>query len=95
MNIDTAQQKYPTALDSDRKKPVAKPSEESGQLLQPENAAFSVRLSAQAQQAAAPDKVDEEARRAKLDAIREQLASGTYSISGKDVATKMLRLLKG
>ena len=95
MKIDTAQQKYITALDSTRKIPSTKQAEESRQSPQPGNSAFSVNLSAQAQQAAAPDRVDEEARQAKIAAIREQLASGTYSISGRDVAKKILSLLKG
>ena len=69
MKIDTAQQKYITALDSTRKIPSTKQAEESRQSPQPGNSAFSVNLSAQAQQAAAPDRVDEEARQAKIAAI--------------------------
>lgn len=37
---------------------------------------------------------DEEIRRAKVAAIRDQLASGNYNISGKDVANKILEALK-
>jgi len=37
---------------------------------------------------------EDEIRRDKVDAIKEQLASGTYSISGKDVAAKILNSLK-
>lgn len=37
---------------------------------------------------------DEEIRRAKIAAIRDQLASGNYNISGKDVANKILEALK-
>jgi flagellar biosynthesis anti-sigma factor FlgM len=95
MKIDTAQQNYAAELDSAHRKPDAKPTVESRQPLQAGSATFNVSLSTQAQQAAAQDKVEEEASRTRVDAIREQLASGTYSISGKDVATKMLRLLKG
>jgi|GEM_PF-134017 len=38
---------------------------------------------------------EDEARRAKIEAIREQLASGSYLISGKDVAGKILDVIKG
>jgi anti-sigma28 factor (negative regulator of flagellin synthesis) len=38
---------------------------------------------------------DDEARRDRLNIIRQQLAEGSYNISGKDVAAKMLKLLKG
>ena len=42
-----------------------------------------------------PIQEDDEIRRQKVDAIRQQLASGTYNISGKDVADKILNALKG
>ncbi len=35
------------------------------------------------------------ARRKRVEAIRAQLAAGNYNISGKDVADKMLNVLKG
>lgn len=38
---------------------------------------------------------EDEVRRARLDVIRQQLAEGSYNISGKDVADKMLNVLKG
>lgn len=38
---------------------------------------------------------EDEARRERLDIIRQQLAEGSYNISGKDVADKMLNVLKG
>ncbi|BCS52367.1 flagellar biosynthesis anti-sigma factor FlgM [Geobacter sp. SVR] len=57
--------------------------------------AFSVTLSkALEQPAAAPAEDDEEIRRARVAAIREQLASGSYNISGKDVASKILNAIK-
>lgn len=40
-------------------------------------------------------KCEDEARRAKIEAIRQQLASGSYQISGKDVAGKILEVIKG
>ena len=44
---------------------------------------------------AAVQLAEDEARRERLDAIRQQLADGSYNISGKDVADKMLNVLKG
>lgn len=38
---------------------------------------------------------EDEARRERLNMIRQQLAEGSYNISGKDVAHKMLNVLKG
>lgn len=38
---------------------------------------------------------EDEARRAKIEAIRQQLAAGSYCISGKDVAGKILEVIKG
>jgi len=37
---------------------------------------------------------EDEARIERLNAIRRQLAEGTYNISGKDVADKILKVLK-
>ena len=95
MKIDTTKLSQITALESARKKPAAKPAEELQRTTQPGKEAFSVKLSSAAEQAAAAGKIDDEARRAKVAAIRDQLASGSYSISGKDVATKILSALKG
>ncbi len=44
--------------------------------------------------AAAVNLADDEARRERLNRIRQQLAEGSYNISGKDVADKMLKALK-
>lgn len=38
---------------------------------------------------------EDEASRERLNVIRQQLAAGTYNISGKDVADKILNILKG
>lgn len=56
--------------------------------------AFSVNLSPNAMQAH-ESAGDEEISRDRVAAIREQLAKGTYTISGKDVANKILGALKG
>ena len=42
---------------------------------------------------AEPD-IDDAARRERVEAIRARLAAGSYNISGKDVAEKMLKALK-
>lgn len=56
--------------------------------------AFSVQLSTAVDKATS-DLDNDEVRRDKVEAIRRQLASGTYNISGKDVADKILNVLKG
>ena len=54
------------------------------------NSAVNVKVSVSAAQLA-----EDETRRKRLDSIRQQLADGSYNISGKDVADKMLKVLKG
>lgn len=44
--------------------------------------------------ATAVQKSEDEARLDKLNEIRRQLAEGTYNISGKDVAEKILKVIK-
>jgi flagellar biosynthesis anti-sigma factor FlgM len=75
------------------KKTPATPAKEAQAGQKPGGAAFSVQLSA------AVDKIktsleDDNVRRDKVEAIRKQLASGTYNISGKAVADKILTILK-
>jgi len=38
---------------------------------------------------------EDEARLERLNSIRKQLSEGTYNISGKDVADKILKIIKG
>ena len=76
------------------KKTAAAPAKDAQAGQKPAGPAFSVQLSA------AVDKMktsleDDNIRQDKVEAIRKQLASGTYNISGKDVAKKMLDVLKG
>lgn len=52
--------------------------------------AVSVQLSSQATQMSS-----DAIRQNRLASIREQLSAGTYNISGKDVANKILNALKG
>jgi anti-sigma28 factor (negative regulator of flagellin synthesis) len=55
--------------------------------------AYSVDLSPTTEQQHIPLSPDEISH-ARVTAIRDQLASGTYNISGKDVANKILGVLK-
>lgn len=59
-----------------------------------DESAYNVELSSVAGQTVSGGD-EEEARRAKVAAIRDQLAAGSYNISGKDVASKILGALKG
>jgi flagellar biosynthesis anti-sigma factor FlgM len=56
--------------------------------------AFSVDLSSKTEQLPSTQSPDEISRD-RVAAIRDQLAAGTYNISGKDVANKILGVLKG
>lgn len=77
-----------------QKKPAAKGVAETAKPARQTDEAFSVKLSSKAEQLSkAPS--PEEISRARVAAIRDQLASGTYNISGKDVANKILGVLKG
>lgn len=77
-------------LSADAVKPNARPNDDPDQTNLVKEDAFNVQLSTDAAQ-----KSDDEARLERLNAIRLQLAAGTYSISGKDVAEKILNVLKG
>jgi flagellar biosynthesis anti-sigma factor FlgM len=70
------------------KKASARPAQEEG-------SAFSVKLSTTTEKLLSAAPVEESIRWETVNAIRDQLASGTYNISGSDVAAKMLNLLKG
>ena len=75
--------------DSLHKKTVAA----SAKAAQQPGEAFSVQLSAAVEQMKATPEEDA-VRRDKVAAIRDRLAAGTYNISGKDVANKILDALK-
>ncbi len=60
-----------------------------------DEAAFSVDISAAAGEKSSEGADEDQARRDKIAAIRAQLAAGSYSISGKDVAEKILETIKG
>ncbi len=89
MKIEDRLSNYMALLNSDAGKPASSSKENSGQAVSPENTAVNVELSATAAQMS-----DDQARLDKLNAIRQQLAEGSYNISGKDVAEKMLKILQ-
>ncbi len=65
------------------------------QSAQDEGDAFSVNLSSTTEKLLSGASTEETINWEKVTSIRDQLAAGTYSISGKDVASKMLNALKG
>ena len=90
MKIDDRMSNYMALLNSEAAKPAAHTGGTVGSQGGAETPPVAVELSPTAVQLA-----EDEARRARLDLIRQQLAEGTYNISGKDVADKMLNVLKG
>ena len=89
MKIDDRLSNYMSILNNDSAKPATRTKENNGQSPLNPTVAVNVELSASASQMS-----EDEARLAKLNIIRQQLAEGSYSISGKDVAEKMLKLLQ-
>jgi flagellar biosynthesis anti-sigma factor FlgM len=65
------------------------------QSAQEEGAAFSVKLSSTTEKLLSGASTEETINWEKVTSISNQLAAGTYNISGKDVATKMLNALTG
>lgn len=94
MSIDTIQSSIKPVTDSTIKKPAKRPAEEAQAAQKPAGEAFTVSISSSAGQKLEAAASEEEIRRAKVAAIREQLAAGSYNISGKDVAAKILNALK-
>ncbi|NTV49035.1 MAG: flagellar biosynthesis anti-sigma factor FlgM [Geobacteraceae bacterium] len=88
MKIDDRVSNYMALLNSETDKPAVKPGDVSGSHTAPP--AVEVDLSS-----AAVQRAEDDARRDRLNIIRQQLAEGSYNISGKDVADKMLNVLKG
>lgn len=83
MKIDDRVSNYMALLNGEAVKPAAQPVAVSGSHTSAETAPVAVALSSTAVQLS-----DDEARRERLNVIRQQLAEGTYNISGKDVAEK-------
>lgn len=90
MKIDDRVANYMALLNSTETKPAHKAGDISAAQPSTESSPDAVALSPNAVQLA-----EDVARRERLDAIRRQLAEGSYNISGKDVADKMLHVLKG
>lgn len=90
MKVDDRISSYMELLKNEPARPVAPSSEVSGVPSVVDAAPVAVDLSMAAVRLA-----EDEARRERLDIIRQQLAEGSYNISGKDVADKMLNVLKG
>jgi len=93
MKIDNVTQSNIALLDTAHKKLTAAAVKTAQSQTKQPSEAFSVQISA------AVDKMkssqEDDVRRDKVAAIRDRLASGTYNISGKDVANKILNALKG
>ena len=94
MKIDDIVQNRATSLDIIQRKTAAKADKNAKtQANKPD--AFSVKLSSALEQMKSTSSLEnDDARRDKVAAIRKQLASGTYNISGKDVASKILNAIK-
>ena len=90
MKIDDRVSNYMALLNSETAKSAAQPAGGSGSHTVVTAPPFEVDLSTTAVQLA-----DDEARRERLNIIRQQLAEGSYNISGKDVADKILNVLIG
>jgi negative regulator of flagellin synthesis FlgM len=92
MKIDDRVSNYMALLNGEAVTPTAQAATAAapGSPAPAETAPAEVTLSPTAIQLA-----DDEARRERLDAIRQQLAEGSYNISGNDVANKILNVLKG
>jgi len=89
MKIDDRLSNYMSILNNESAKPAARTKGNVGQSSLHGSDAVSVELSSAASQMA-----EDEARLEKLHTIRQQLAEGSYNISGKDVAEKMLKILQ-
>lgn len=89
MKIDDRLSSYMSLLNSDSVKPVNRIKENNGQPALPEGNAVHVEISV-----AASQMTEDEARLEKLNLIRQQLADGSYNISGKNVAEKILKVIQ-
>ena len=87
MKIDDRISNYMALLNGEAAKPAVQPGSRANTVEAP---SVAVDLSLSAVQLA-----EDEARRERLNVIRQQLAEGSYNISGKDVADKILNVLKG
>jgi flagellar biosynthesis anti-sigma factor FlgM len=88
MKIDERVSNYMALLNNETTKPASRPKDINGVPIA-QTPSVEVNISSAAAQLA-----DDETRRERLNSIRQQLAAGSYNISGKDVADKMLKILK-
>jgi len=93
MNIENATMGSIPQMDTQLKKTASQPVTESTRPIKSNDEAFSVDISSKAGQLNNPQSADDISRE-RVAAIRDQLAAGTYNISGKDVANKILGVLK-
>lgn len=93
MKIDSGIKSTITAIDTQLKK-TTRTATETRPATPKADAPFSVEISAAIEKMNTPPSPDEISHD-RVAAIRDQLASGTYNISGKDVANKILGVLKG
>jgi len=94
MKIDTGIRSLAGTQNKTVKGSTARKSGDAQSTLE-EGDAFSVKLSSTTEKLLSSAPAEDTIRWEKVTAIRDQLAAGTYSISGKDVATKMLNALMG
>lgn len=90
MKIDDRASTHKSLLNSDNIKNAGRSKEDEVQKDLSQDRVVNVEISSTAQQMS-----EDVARLERLNAIRQQLTEGTYSISGKDVANKILKVLKG
>ena len=100
MKIDQNIQYQATMLNNKQKNTATRSGKETSSPGKPDGAPFSVTISRTAENlikatelSKAPSGEDE-IRPDKIAAIKDQLASGNYNISGRDVAIKILNALK-
>lgn len=89
MKIDDRLSTYMSLLNDDFKSATRPPDVDGSAPASIEAASVAVAISPTASQLA-----EDEARRERLNTIRQQLTAGSYNISGKNVADKILGLLK-
>ena len=89
MKIDDRLSNYMSLLNIDPVKPSVRMKENANQPVLNESDAVNVEISATASQM-----TEDEARLQKLNTIRQQLVEGSYNISGKNVAEKILKILQ-
>jgi negative regulator of flagellin synthesis FlgM len=90
MKVDTRAANYMDVLKNEPVRPAVPAAHPIGAQAVAEVPSVAIDFSSSAVQLA-----EDEARRERLNIIRQQLAEGSYNISGKDVAEKMLKVLKG